>query len=478
MKIKSIKIENHKILGNLNLDFTDKNDNIYDTVIFIGENGCGKTTILEFIYELFKLKGSNLESVHNDCNFIVEIVLTQDELDRINSKIKLLNPAANINIENNLSIEYTGNETNNINLKYKINDVVNNNNIIYIVQALETNCIAIYSPAQTNLISNPISYTASNYIDRKIESSIRAGENLGTEIKQLFIDIESQDSTDTSSWVKENRGQIPPDNVIDKRMKRFNNAFKKIFHERLVFDRVETTNKNTKEVYFKNDNKDIVIDNLSSGQKQIVYRGAFLLKDKNSINGAFALIDEPEISMHAKWQIDILDYYKYLFKDSAGIQTSQLFISSHSEYIFKAKTENDLVLIMCKNGDTINIKPYEEHNILPFKNFAENKYFAFDIPTAEFFNELYAYVCWKKNMKFDDYIASIKTQILPQYINYCNLKLWKKVAGTQINITPITYIRHEIHHPENKLNSRIYNTDNDLKEPIEFLIYLIKNFSI
>lgn len=35
MKIKSIVIENHKILGNLNLDFTDNTGQIADTIIFI-----------------------------------------------------------------------------------------------------------------------------------------------------------------------------------------------------------------------------------------------------------------------------------------------------------------------------------------------------------------------------------------------------------------------------------------------------------
>lgn len=477
MKIKSIKIENHKVLGNLDLDFTDRNGNIYDTVIFIGENGCGKTTILDFIYKLFQTKGSITESIHNDCNYTVALSLTEEELNKINNKIKIQNPNIKVNLTNDLTIQYTGNETNDINLKYKIDGVEINNYIAPTVHAIETSCIVIYSPAQTNLISNAISQTTGMRIDGNVERSIKASENLGMEIKQLFVDIESQDSSDTSNWIKQNRNKIVPDEVIDVRIKRFCSAFQKIFHDTLYFDRVETTN-NLKEVFFKNNNEDISIDNLSSGQKQIVYRGAFLLKDKNSINGAVVLVDEPELSMHAKWQIDMLDYYKFLFHNNENKQTSQLFISSHSEYIFKAKTDKDLVLILHKNGNFISIKPYEEQNILPFKNFAENKYFAFDIPTAEFFNELYAYVCWKKNMKFDDYIASIKTQILPKYINYCNLILWKKDNGKQTNITPITYIRHEIHHPENKLNARIYNTDNDLREPIEFLIYLIKNFNI
>ena len=47
MKIKNIKFNNHKILGNLEVDFLDRNKEILDTVVIIGENGSGKTTLLK-----------------------------------------------------------------------------------------------------------------------------------------------------------------------------------------------------------------------------------------------------------------------------------------------------------------------------------------------------------------------------------------------------------------------------------------------
>ena len=49
MKIKRVKWKNHPILGNLLLDFVKSNpgDGSYETVVFAGENGTGKSTILE-----------------------------------------------------------------------------------------------------------------------------------------------------------------------------------------------------------------------------------------------------------------------------------------------------------------------------------------------------------------------------------------------------------------------------------------------
>ena len=49
-KIRKITFNNHPILNNLCLDFCDSDGNAVDTVIIAGENGCGKSTILECLY--------------------------------------------------------------------------------------------------------------------------------------------------------------------------------------------------------------------------------------------------------------------------------------------------------------------------------------------------------------------------------------------------------------------------------------------
>lgn len=49
MLLDKLKIVNHPILGNLELDFTNEEGIPYKNVIFVGENGCGKTSILKQI---------------------------------------------------------------------------------------------------------------------------------------------------------------------------------------------------------------------------------------------------------------------------------------------------------------------------------------------------------------------------------------------------------------------------------------------
>lgn len=49
-KIRKITFHNHPILGNLFLDFCNPEGKSVDTVILAGENGTGKSTILNAIY--------------------------------------------------------------------------------------------------------------------------------------------------------------------------------------------------------------------------------------------------------------------------------------------------------------------------------------------------------------------------------------------------------------------------------------------
>jgi energy-coupling factor transporter ATP-binding protein EcfA2 len=98
---------------------------------------------------------------------------------------------------------------------------------------------------------------------------------------------------------------------------------------------------------------EMAIEDLSSGEKQIVFRGSFLLRDQQSTKGSVVLLDEPELSLHPTWQIKILDFYKRLFQDETGQQTSQIFVATHSPFIIhNDRRANDKVIVLAryKNG--------------------------------------------------------------------------------------------------------------------------------
>lgn len=56
MRIKKIKYKKHPILGNLELDFTSENNKAEDIIFLAGENGCGKTTIIDNIFDVIAYK--------------------------------------------------------------------------------------------------------------------------------------------------------------------------------------------------------------------------------------------------------------------------------------------------------------------------------------------------------------------------------------------------------------------------------------
>lgn len=53
--IKKIKLNNYKALWDLELDFSKPDGSIYNTIILAGENGVGKTTILETLSKFLNL---------------------------------------------------------------------------------------------------------------------------------------------------------------------------------------------------------------------------------------------------------------------------------------------------------------------------------------------------------------------------------------------------------------------------------------
>ncbi len=59
MKIKKIKIQDHKIFNDIELDFTDIHGKASNLIVLAGVNGSGKTTIFQLISKLFS-ESSNI----------------------------------------------------------------------------------------------------------------------------------------------------------------------------------------------------------------------------------------------------------------------------------------------------------------------------------------------------------------------------------------------------------------------------------
>lgn len=349
-KMRGITFHNHPILNNLSLDFCDAKGNAVDTVIIAGENGTGKSTILNYIYEL----------TNNHFTSEADLVLEKE------------------GVAFNLRFTYDS--------KFNLHRVVDNEGMDTVPYASDYkqkyDLYGIYSDVDISFRSTDISSVTSMSLDSSSDSR-RSTNNLPKEIKQLIIDVQSLDDTNLSRIVRENNYNTPRKIQIIERMPRFTNAFAFMF-DGLQYYGIDNVNGH-KEIYFKKNGQIIPIDSLSSGEKQVVYRGCFLLKDVNATNGAFVFIDEPEISLHPLWQKKILDYYKRIFTDKDGNQTSQIFAVTHSPFVIHNEwRKNDKVIILARdeNGDIV-VKDKPEYfkcdsiaaveDAFQIKNFSSNQ---------------------------------------------------------------------------------------------------------
>ena len=319
LKIKKIEFNNHEIFGNKVFDFTIKN-NCVNTIVIIGNNGCGKTNLLG---EINKFNGQFYHLYTPKGNYVKITVCLPDNkyFDKATGQPFIM---AEFYIDNNGSKVFRCLPDIN-----KVRSIVDDNGNE--IQSLDLDCI--FSEADLPFKSSNKVHGITNMTIDNTKNNLNILD-IAYDITQLFVDISSQDNADLKEYAEKN---------VDKngfahfrwsdapsRMSRFENAFKYIFDDRLTFSKIE----NNSIPIFEKDKITFPISSLSAGEKQVVFRGGFLLKNKNSLKGAFVLIDEPEISMHPSWEKRIFGYYRSLFTEGNS-QTSQIFFATHSEYVLE-----------------------------------------------------------------------------------------------------------------------------------------------
>ena len=351
MKLAKLVIENNPILGNISLDFRDKKGNVVDNIIFAGENGSGKTTILNIIARNHKSE----RIIPNEKRELTFLVSEEEcrELRKLHSWISSdfecfkttykgtingeyeFSCALYKNIDSRMPITHTG---------YHFSKIV------YLTPEIQFN-------------SRPIEHVTSLDLDTNAEQLTVSNQHIADQITQLLIDIYNQDSSDFARVYEQNPSGKYSGDEIHPRISRFNNAFKCILSN-FSISHIEN-NGNHKNVMINNCGKMVNITNLSSGEKQLLFRGGFLLKDKKAFEGSVVLIDEPEISLHPEWQKQILSFYREILTNTEGKQTSQLFIATHSPFIVHSPRRiNDKVFVLKKeNGSTKVLEKSEYYSI-------------------------------------------------------------------------------------------------------------------
>lgn len=261
IRVRKIKLSNHPVLGNLELDFTDSSNQAVDTVIIAGNNGIGKSSLVELLYQIVTRKYHDMPCYVDS----IEVEVNGD-IKAYKFYVENINEQDFLYVKDGLGFEaWIGSDK--------------------FAEAFPTS--AIFSDVDINFQSKQITNVTSRNIDES-DVSRRSSSDLPTEINQLIIDIQALDDADVARAVRSDPDASFSSLQIPQRIPRFTNAFDLIFDD-LRYDRVENRDGH-KEILFKKNGHDVRVDQLSSGEKQIVYRGCFMMKDSNALRGSFVFI--------------------------------------------------------------------------------------------------------------------------------------------------------------------------------------------
>lgn len=454
MKIRKIKYRNHPILKDLELDLVNpKTDRPYSTIVLAGENGTGKTSVLSTLNTFLCLRSFEpFERIEYEAQGRKFAAVSTGEAQ--NDNFGFYN---RIDLQTNTSTRVLSSYNRREDIKQDLFDL------------RHYGCV--YSKARADFSVKKITGTTSLEIDK--DSYDEDNKEDFSSLKQLIIDLQYEDSIIwqelTEAATKHNANYDAF--LMTAKMSRFRAAFNNFF-ETIKYKKVESSD-GEKKVLFTKHNKDIAIDELSTGEKQIVYRGIYLLRNVGKLDGAAVMIDEPELSMHPKWQKRILKYFKDLFIADDGSQKTQLFFATHSEYVIGEAlkdTNNTLVIVLRDNNGTIEKNEVTAPLLLPTLVASEVNYVAFDVASIDYHIALYGAIQAKYNKhSITDCDQFIQTQCSPYYVQATH-GVVTNYRGNTYKTLP-TKIRNHIDHPDNPYTF----TDDELKTSILLMRDILQN---
>lgn len=317
MKIEKVHIKNIKGIKDLELSFKKDNE-ILDVIVLAGVNGSGKTTILESVKDFFNNRYINYNNQIIDLNIFLEnsekILFEEFQKEDIykNKFSSFFHRLSVLNSENTLN-----NKTQGENFP-KIVYVPANNSF----EKVET---------ETSTLS--IGYEFTNIINldmmRDIPSYIATRRNYLATIEE---DLTMKEITNK---VVNEINSIFDILELDVKLKGFSKDEK------------------TMPIFENSAGEEFDINDLSSGEKQLFLRtlSIKMLEPNNSI----ILIDEPELSLHPKWQQRIIEVYKKIGENN------QIIIATHSPHILGSVSNENIFILYRNEKGKIEAKTGEKY---------------------------------------------------------------------------------------------------------------------
>ena len=456
MFIKSIKIKNFRLFSPEKY-FEAKDVNTPDNTnegsglnVFVGENGSGKTALLDALslplleYKTESFSINDFNSLEND----VEIELyAKDNFDVAKTitgsfKAKGFSFKANIRTRDNKA--------------YLSSIVISDRKFI----PADGEKVKEESSDLRMSVNNPWRSKRFDendilFLDKNRVFQIRCGTYNTTRFDRLMEDFSFQylKKSKVENLNDELDVKIKKDKVENNFLSEAVKKFQEISGSQVRLDFLDN-HQPFKNAFFstkKDNNQQILLDDLGSGYEMIFALLYSFYLARQSGKQLIILIDEPELHLHPSLQEK---FVKFLLEFS---KETQIILTSHSPLLVKQLSYNDKVKIsiISNNGSDIsNIKK----RVLPYISANETNYLAFNLATEEYHNELFEELKFingddKRIKEFDnDFFVGLKKETKNS-----------PYMGVANQVSAHTFIRNQIHHQKDNGKTEY----GDLKASIE-----------
>ena len=329
MKIEKVHIKNIKGIKDLELLFRKDNE-ILDVIVLAGVNGSGKTTILESIKDFFNNKNIDFNNIEKS-NVNLDIFFEDFEKKQIEEVEK----SSIDNYEHKLQDFFSALQSYEYYRKNS-NDYYQNQ----IAKRFNMPPKIIYVPAEN-----------------KFENVETKSTTLSREYQFINI-INSNVIRDIPSYIATRRNYlatIEEDLTMKEVTNKVINEINGIFDILELDVKLKGFSKDEKimPIFENSAGEEFNINDLSSGEKQLFLRtlSIKMLEPKNSI----ILIDEPELSLHPKWQQRIIEVYKKIGENN------QIIIATHSPHILGSVSNENIFILYRNENRKIEAKTGEKY---------------------------------------------------------------------------------------------------------------------
>lgn len=440
MFVSNLKIKNYRLF-NANDNFQIGNFNIPDNenrgsglTVLVGENGCGKTTILDAIALTmleYKLESFNITDM-NDIKEITEIITESNDKFNVNG----IFPKSNFDA---IGFKFVGKVRNRSNKSMLLSPIVSEQYYISTnPDKPSENSPDLRVSVQSNFGGKRYNDTDILYLDKNRLFQTRSGTYNSTRFDRIMNDFNFQYNKNTNSIENLNEDlnkKIKLNKIENTYLEDAINKFDEISGYKVKLDFINNYLPFSNATFTVNqeNNMQIELSDLGSGYEMLfslIY--SYYLSKQNKRN-LIILIDEPELHLHPMLQEKFVSFLLEVSK------TSQIIITTHSPLLIKQLAYNTKVknIILTKNK---NIKDFEKRK-LTYISGNETNYIAFNLPTEEYHNELYE----ELKLRYGETMG-IRAFDNTFFVQAKKEKAEYPEKGIENSVTLHTFVRNQIHH--------------------------------